>query len=147
MSIERRPQELSTRIRIILTPRGPRAVNDPGTGRSPDCGSIALVGWSDPSDRLDQSAGVLLGGGDLPVAESLLLNKSRPQRQLVAPDGLTEREREVLALIAQGSSNARIARALGRSLKTVQNYVSRILDELQVGDRTQAALRARDVIA
>jgi DNA-binding NarL/FixJ family response regulator len=41
-------------------------------------------------------------------------------------------------------SNAQIARRLDLSLKTVQNYVSRILDKLQVADRTQAALRARD---
>jgi DNA-binding NarL/FixJ family response regulator len=40
-------------------------------------------------------------------------------------------------------SNAQIARRLDLSLKTVQNYVSRILDKLQVSDRTQAALRAR----
>jgi DNA-binding NarL/FixJ family response regulator len=57
--------------------------------------------------------------------------------------GLTEREREVLALLAEGSGNAQIARSLGLSLKTVQNYVSRILDKLQVTDRTQAAIRAR----
>jgi DNA-binding NarL/FixJ family response regulator len=43
-------------------------------------------------------------------------------------------------LLADGASNAQIARALGLSLKTVQNYVSRILDKLQVADRTQAAL-------
>jgi len=57
--------------------------------------------------------------------------------------GLTEREHDVLSLVAEGASNAEIARALGLSLKTVQNYVSRILDKLQVTDRTQAALRAR----
>jgi len=39
--------------------------------------------------------------------------------------------------------NAQIARALGLSVKTVQNYVSRILDKLQVTDRTQAALLGR----
>jgi DNA-binding NarL/FixJ family response regulator len=50
----------------------------------------------------------------------------------------------VLERIAEGASNARIARDLGLSVKTVQNYVSRILDKLQVADRTQAALRARD---
>ena len=62
-----------------------------------------------------------------------------------APGGppLTDREREVLALIAEGSSNAQIARALGLSVKTVQNYVSRILDKLQLADRTQAALPAQ----
>jgi len=56
--------------------------------------------------------------------------------------GLTDRERDVLALIAEGSSNAQIARALGLTVKTVQNYVSRILDKLQLADRTQAALYA-----
>lgn len=56
---------------------------------------------------------------------------------------LTAREQEVLDQIALGASNAAIARQLGLSVKTVQNHVSRILDKLQAGDRTQAALRAR----
>jgi DNA-binding NarL/FixJ family response regulator len=47
-------------------------------------------------------------------------------------------------MIAEGASSAQIARVLGLSLKTVQNYVSRVLDRLQVADRTQAAPRARD---
>ncbi len=58
--------------------------------------------------------------------------------------GLTAREHEVLVRIADGASNARIARDLGLTVKTVQNYVSRILDKLQVSDRTQAALKTRD---
>jgi DNA-binding NarL/FixJ family response regulator len=56
---------------------------------------------------------------------------------------LTERESEVLALVAEGRSNAEIARTLGVSLKTVQNHVSHVLAKLQVRDRTQAALRIR----
>ena len=56
---------------------------------------------------------------------------------------LTDREAEVLAMIADGRSNPEIATALGISLKTVQNHVSRVLTKLQVRDRTQAALRAR----
>ena len=56
---------------------------------------------------------------------------------------LTEREAEVLAHLAQGLSNAEIARELGVSLKTVQNHVSRVLAKMQVRDRTQAALRVR----
>jgi DNA-binding NarL/FixJ family response regulator len=56
---------------------------------------------------------------------------------------LTEREAEVLALVADGRSNPEIATELGVSLKTVQNHVSRVLTKLQVRDRTQAALRAR----
>lgn len=57
---------------------------------------------------------------------------------------LTEREREVLALIARGRSNAEIAGELTLSLKTVRNHASNIFNKLQVADRTQAALRARE---
>jgi DNA-binding NarL/FixJ family response regulator len=56
---------------------------------------------------------------------------------------LTDREREILLLIAQGQDNATIARNLSLSSKTVSNYVSNILSKLQVTDRTQAMLRAR----
>lgn len=59
------------------------------------------------------------------------------------PD-LTDREREVLNLIAQGKSNAEIARALVISVKTVRNHASNIFSKLQVTDRAQAAIRARD---
>jgi DNA-binding NarL/FixJ family response regulator len=57
---------------------------------------------------------------------------------------LTAREREILAYIARGVSNAGIAEQLSLSLKTVRNHVSSILDKLQVSDRLQAGLRARD---
>lgn len=56
---------------------------------------------------------------------------------------LTEREREILTMIAQGDTNADIAQKLVISLKTVRNHVSNIFSKLQVADRTQAALRAR----
>ena len=58
---------------------------------------------------------------------------------------LTERERQILQLIARGKSNAEIARELSLSPKTVYNYVSNILSKLQVADRAEAILRARDV--
>jgi DNA-binding NarL/FixJ family response regulator len=57
---------------------------------------------------------------------------------------LTEREEEVLSLVAQGKSNREIARQLFVSLKTVRNHVSNILLKLQVADRAQAVIRARD---
>ncbi len=57
---------------------------------------------------------------------------------------LTEREEEILSLVAQGKSNREIARQLFVSLKTVRNHVSNILLKLQVADRAQAVIRARD---
>src|SRR6185312_11493307 len=57
---------------------------------------------------------------------------------------LTEREREVLGLLARGRTNAEIAKQLVLSVKTVQNHVAAILGKLEVADRAQAALRARE---
>jgi len=57
---------------------------------------------------------------------------------------LTEREREILQLIARGASNSDIATMLMLSVKTVSNYASNIFSKLQVADRTQAIIRARD---
>ena len=59
-----------------------------------------------------------------------------------AEPGLTPREREVLALVARGLANKRIAQELGIAEKTVKIHVSRILHKLGVADRTQAALYA-----
>jgi DNA-binding NarL/FixJ family response regulator len=57
---------------------------------------------------------------------------------------LTEREREVLHLIAQGRNNAAIAERLSLSPKTVGNHISNIFSKLQVADRAEAIVRARD---
>jgi DNA-binding NarL/FixJ family response regulator len=57
---------------------------------------------------------------------------------------LTEREREVLVLIAQGLTNSAIAERLVLSPKTVRNYITEIFSKLQVADRAQAIIRARD---
>lgn len=57
---------------------------------------------------------------------------------------LTGREREMLHLMAQGASNAEIARLLSLSSKTVANYVSNILGKLQALDRDEAIRRARE---
>jgi DNA-binding NarL/FixJ family response regulator/class 3 adenylate cyclase len=57
---------------------------------------------------------------------------------------LTEREREVLTLIAQGVSNKEIAERLFISAKTVSNHITNIFSKLQVADRAQAIIRARD---
>jgi DNA-binding NarL/FixJ family response regulator len=57
---------------------------------------------------------------------------------------LTAREREILALIAQGKTNNAIAQALFLSEKTVRNYASNVFDKLQVATRAEAIIRARD---
>jgi DNA-binding NarL/FixJ family response regulator len=90
--------------------------------------------------RTAAAGGAVFGPGV--AARVLALTTGR--RPAVRDDDLTDRERDVLAMIGEGANNAQIARALGLSLKTVQNYVSRVLDKLHVSDRTQAALRARD---
>ena len=65
----------------------------------------------------------------------------KPQALLPFPD-LTERE--ILMLITQGRSNAEIAQSLVISMKTVRNYISSIFSKLQVADRSQAIIRARE---
>lgn len=58
---------------------------------------------------------------------------------------LSEREVDVVRLVAEGRSNREIARALFLAEGTVKNLVTSVLSKLQVRDRTQAALRARDL--
>lgn len=84
--------------------------------------------------RTVAAGGAVFGAG---AARRFLSGAGRPVADL------TEREAEVLALVADGHSNTEIARELGVSLKTVQNHVSNLLAKLQVRDRTQAALRMR----
>lgn len=68
----------------------------------------------------------------------------RPAVQPQVFPELSDREREILDLIAGGLKNPEIARRLYLSPKTVRNHVSNILTKLQVADRTQAIIRARE---
>ena len=68
-------------------------------------------------------------------------HQSAPSREPHVDD-LTEREREVIRLVAQGRSNQEIARELFISEKTVKTHVSNILGKLQLEDRTQLAIYA-----
>ena len=82
------------------------------------------------------------------IARRLMQYFARPaatptqSSQVVFPE-LTDREREILNLIAAGWNNEEIAGQLFLSLKTVRNYVSNIFTKLQVVDRAQAIVRAR----
>jgi DNA-binding NarL/FixJ family response regulator len=74
---------------------------------------------------------------------ALLAGERGPAAARPFPD-LTEREREVLDLVARGLDNRRIARELVLSDKTVRNHVSRIFAKLQVAHRAAAVSQARD---
>jgi DNA-binding NarL/FixJ family response regulator len=75
---------------------------------------------------------------------SRLAEPARPARDHL-PEPLSEREQEILRLLASGANNRKIAGQLFLAEGTVKNYVSTILDKLGVQDRTQAALRAREL--
>ncbi|WP_223590313.1 response regulator transcription factor [Neobacillus bataviensis] len=69
---------------------------------------------------------------------------ARPAAPREAFPDLTEREREVLYLMADGTANSKIASKLQISGKTVSNYVTNILNKLQVADREEAILLVRE---
>lgn len=79
------------------------------------------------------------------VAQHVINHFSRVQADVRADafPQLSERESEILNLMAQELSNEAIAERLGISLKTVRNHVSNICTKLQVSDRTAAVLRAQ----
>jgi DNA-binding NarL/FixJ family response regulator len=80
------------------------------------------------------------------IAERLMTFFSAPPAEVPPPvfPELTAREREVLNLIAGGHNNTQIANKLVLSPKTVRNHVSNIFSKLQVADRAQAIIRARN---
>jgi DNA-binding NarL/FixJ family response regulator len=78
------------------------------------------------------------------VATRVLAYFSKPAAQPQVFPTLTDREREILNLIARGHPNPSIAKQLSLSTRTVGNYVSNIFTKLQVADRAQAIIRARE---
>jgi DNA-binding NarL/FixJ family response regulator len=88
-------------------------------------------------------AGGLVFGASLALRIADLLSGSTAPDRTAFPQ-LTERELEILDLIAAGKNNAQIASALFLAPKTVRNNVSNILAKLQATDRAEAIIRARD---
>jgi DNA-binding NarL/FixJ family response regulator len=121
-----------------------------------DIGKVVLYTWDLPEgflNDIDRRSvdGVILKGM---TAEQLVTALERVHRgepigidRTAADDGapaLTEREREVLALIAMGSSNRQIASELYLSLDTVKTHVRKLFTKLGVNNRTQAAMAAQE---
>jgi DNA-binding NarL/FixJ family response regulator len=77
------------------------------------------------------------------IANRIVDHIAKPVQLAVPFPELTDRERDVLRLVAEGQPNSVIARDLDLSIKTVRNYLSRIFCKLQVTHRTEAAIRAR----
>jgi DNA-binding NarL/FixJ family response regulator len=77
-----------------------------------------------------------------PRAAGALLGRDRAHDPGGGPGGLSPREREVLALVAEGLPNKRIARRLGISEKTVKAHLTSVFRTIGVDDRTQAAMWA-----
>ena len=78
------------------------------------------------------------------VAEFARLTRKRVQTANSAIEPLSERELEILRLIARGASNREIASTIFLAEGTVKNHVTNILGKLEVRDRTQAALKAKE---
>lgn len=79
------------------------------------------------------------------VAEFARLTPSARPINDGLPDPLTERELDVLRLLAEGMSNREIGNKLSLTEGTVKNYVTNVLQKIGARDRTQAALRGRDL--
>lgn len=140
---------------------------------SPDCHVIVLTTFDDdeevfealragavgyllkdvPSEKLTEAISAAARGESFlqpsiaakVVAEFSRLSRGRLAKQGVLVEPLSEREGEVLRHLARGMSNKEIGTALGLAEGTVKNHMSNILGKLGVLDRTQAALKAREL--
>ncbi|MGW7208556.1 response regulator [Streptomyces sp. NPDC054837] len=138
-------------------------------GRAPECRVVMLTTFDDeeyvvqalragasgyllkdlPAEELAQAirlahAGVTQLDSSVAARLAAALPHATPEPPTTAP-ALSPREIDILRLVARGRTNREIAAQLYLSEGTVKNHISRILSRLALRDRTQAALRARDL--
>lgn len=103
-----------------------------------------LLKETDPREVLAAIREIAQGGSALhpAIARRVLREMSRPPQGPLAEEPLTEREVEVLTLLARGFSNQEIAARLAVRERTIRSHVSSILAKLHLANRTQAALYA-----
>jgi DNA-binding NarL/FixJ family response regulator len=125
---------------VILTTFADRE----GILASLDAGAVGYLMKDIEPDALHQAITAAATGGspiDPRVARTLLESRTQSSAQ---PARLTEKQTEVLALVAEGLPNRMIARRLGISEKTVKTHLTQIFQTLGVADRVQAALWAQE---
>ena len=137
-------------------PDGPRVLvvttfdHDEHVFQALRAGASGFVLKDTPPERLLEAIRVVAAGESLlapSVTTRLVAAFVRQGASVPAPDGdrlagLTEREREVLALVARGRSNAELAAELGVEVTTVKTHVSRLLTKLGARDRAQLVVLA-----
>lgn len=116
-------------------------------------GAVGYLLKDAPSEKLAEAIRVAARGESFlqpsvaakVVAEFARLKSHRPTRSQALAEALSDREIEILRLIATGASNREISEALFLAEGTIKNHVTNVLGKLGVRDRTQAALRAREM--
>jgi len=107
-------------------------------------GAIGYLLKDTNADELRRSVKAA-AGGQVQLSPEAAIRLMREVREPESPDALTERETDVLRLLAEGQANKEIARNLSIGEKTVKTHVSNILAKLGVQSRTQAVLHAMRV--
>lgn len=112
--------------------------------RAVDAGAAGYLLKDVTRERLVDSVREVAGGGSFIERQTLrgVLSHVRSAKGAPAPQSLTRREREILALVSEGLSNREIAERLVLSPETVKSHVAAILSKLDLSDRTQAAVYA-----
>jgi len=132
-----RDQAVATRVIILTSAAGPAS-----PAQALQAGAAGFLYKDVDPDALVRAIRSVHDGHTVLAPQAAELVASRPGSDVRGLGALTAREREVLALLADGRSNREIARSLGVAEKTVKTHVSSVLAKLGVADRTQAALLA-----
>ncbi|RDW20912.1 response regulator [Oceanobacillus chungangensis] len=109
-----------------------------------EAGATSYMLKTSKAEEIAKAIRATYGGQSIlePEVTGKIMTKMREKPEVNLHDQLTEREMEILLLIAQGNSNQEIADQLYIALKTVKVHVSNVLGKLEVQDRTQAVIYA-----